>query len=61
MYTQQEESAILQGIDEIFFNLRHIPVDDVAHFLVKYDPNLAETLATAISFEFLDKDLKNVR
>ena len=61
MYSPQEESAILQGIDDIFYNLRHLPIDDVAHFLVKFDPNLAEKLATSINFEFLDKDFKNVR
>ena len=61
MYTPQEESAILQGIDTIMYNLRHVPTEDVAYFLVKFDPKLADKLAKAIEFEFLDKDYKNVR
>lgn len=61
MLSQREETEILRGIDEIMFNLQHVPTDDVAHFLVKFDPKLAEKLAASIEFEFLDKDYKNVR
>ena len=58
MLSQREESEILRGIDEIFYNLRHVPIDDVAHFLVKFDPNLAEKLAAQINFSFQDMDLQ---
>ena len=61
MLSQREESEILRGIDEIFYNLRHVPIDDVANFLVKFDPKLAEKLAASLEFEFLDKDYKNVK
>jgi hypothetical protein len=56
MLAQHEETAILKGIDEIIFNLRHVPVDDVAHFLVKFNPKLADELANAISYQFFDKN-----
>jgi hypothetical protein len=55
MYAPHEETQILRGIDEIMFNLRHVPVDDVAHFLVKFNPKLASELANSISFHFFDK------
>lgn len=61
MLSQQEETQILRGIDEIFFNLRHVPVDDVAYHLVKFDPKLADELAAAISNNFFEKELKNER
>jgi hypothetical protein len=59
MLSQQEESQILRGIDEIFYNLRHIDVEDVAYHLVKFDPKLADRLASAIEHNFFDKELKN--
>ena len=55
MLSQQEESQILSGIDTIMYNLRHVPTEDVAYFLVKYDPNLADKLAGAIENNFFDK------
>ena len=61
MLSQREETEILRGIGEIFDNLRHLPTDDVAHFLVKFDPKLADKLAKSIEFEFLDKEYKNVK
>ena len=61
MLTQWEETQIHRGIDEIMFNLRHIPAEDVAYFLVKYNPKLADELAAAIEHNFFDKDAKNVR
>jgi hypothetical protein len=61
MLQQWEETQIYKGIDEIMFNLRHIPADDVAHFLVKFDPDLADKLARAIEQNFFDKDMKNVK
>lgn len=61
MLSQREETEILRGIDEIFHNLRYVPADDLAHFLVKFDPKLAEKLAQSIEFEFLDKEYKNVK
>ena len=55
MLSQHEEKDVLQGIDEILFNLRHVPVDDVAHFLVKFNPKLADELAAAIEHNFFEK------
>jgi hypothetical protein len=54
MLAQHEETQILRGMDEIIFNMEHIPVDDIAHFLVKFNPNLAEQLAAALEFEIFD-------
>jgi hypothetical protein len=59
MLQQWEETQIYKGIDEIMFNLRHIPAQDVAHFLVKFDPKLADELASAIEHNFFDEELKN--
>ena len=56
MLSKHEETQILNGIDNIMFNLRHVPIDDVAYFLVKFNPNLADELATAISQQFFDKN-----
>ena len=56
MLLQWEETQIYRGIDEIMHNLRHIPADDVAHFLVKFNPALAEELATAIEQRIFDKN-----
>ena len=56
MLQQWEETQIYKGIDEIMHNLRHIPADDVAHFLVKFNPALAEELATAIEQRIFDKN-----
>ena len=61
MLAKHEEDVIHRGIDEIFFNLRHLDVDDVAYHLVKFDPKLADKLASAIEFNFFDKELKNER
>ena len=61
MLAQHEETQILRGIDDIMHNLRHVPIDDVAYFLVKFNPKLADELATAIEYNFFDKDLKNAR
>jgi len=52
-------SEIYRGVDEILFNLQHLDVQDVAYFLVKYDQDLAERLATALEFNIFDKDSKN--
>lgn len=59
MLSQWEETQIYRGIDEIMFNLKHIPAQDVAHFLVKFNPKLADELATAIEQNFFEKDVKN--
>jgi hypothetical protein len=61
MLSQHEERAIHRGIDEIFFNLRHLDVEDVAYHLVKFDPKLADKLAAAIEHNFFEKELKNER
>jgi hypothetical protein len=56
MLAQHEETQILRGIDEIMFNLRHVPTEDVAYFLVKFDPKLADKLAAAIEQNFFEKN-----
>jgi len=61
MLAQWEEKQIHRGIDEIIHNLRHIPAEDVAYFLVKYNPKLADELAAAIEHNFFEKDIKNVK
>ena len=61
MLSQHEETQILNGIDTVMFNLKHLPIDDVAYFLVKFNPKIADELATAIEHNFFDKDLKNAR
>jgi hypothetical protein len=61
MLAQWEETQIHRGMDEIIFNLRHIPAEDVAYFLVKFNPKLADELASAIEHNFFEKDLKNVK
>jgi len=58
MLQQWEETQIYRGIDEIIHNLRHIPAQDVAYFLVKFDPKLADELAAAIEQNFFEKDAK---
>jgi len=55
MLAKHEETQILQGIDNIMFNLRHVPTEDVAYFLVKFDPKLADKLAAAIEQNFFEK------
>lgn len=55
MYSQQEESQILRRIDEVMFNLKHLPVEDVAYFLIKFNPKLADELAAALDHQFFDK------
>ena len=56
MYSKHEETQILKGIDEVMFNLKHLPVDDVAYFLVKFNPKLADELAAALDHQFFDKN-----
>ena len=56
MLAQHEETQILRGIDEIIFNLRHVPTQDVAYFLVKFNPKLADELAAAIEQQIYDKN-----
>jgi hypothetical protein len=60
MLRPQEEAQILRGIDEIMFNLRHVPVDDVAHFLVKFNPTLAEELVARIEQNFFENHEGNL-
>ena len=56
MLSQHEEKDVLRGIDDIMFNMRHIPAQDVAYFLVKFNPKLAEELATSIEQQIFDKN-----
>lgn len=59
MLSQQEETQILQGIDTVMFNLKHLPLDDVAWFLVKYNPKLAEELVARIEQNIFEKNEGN--
>ena len=59
MLAQHEETQILRGIDEIMYNMRHIPAQDVAYFLVKFNPKLAEELAASIEQQIYDKSEGN--
>jgi hypothetical protein len=52
---EHEKTQIYQGIDSVIFNLKHLPIDDVAYFLVKFNPKLADELATSISQQIFDK------
>jgi len=56
MLAQWEENQIHRGIDEILYNMRHIDAADVAYFLVKFNPKLAEDLAASIEQQIFDKD-----
>lgn len=56
MLQNWEETQIHRGIDEIMFNMRHIPAQDVAYFLVKFNPNLAEELVASIEQQLFDKN-----
>ena len=56
MLSHHEETQVYRGIDEIMFNLRQISAKDVAYFLVKFDPKLADQLATAISQQIFEKN-----
>ena len=41
---------------KLFIKFLHIPADDVAHFLVMFNPNLDEELAIAIEQRIFDKN-----
>ena len=56
MLSQHEETQVLRGIDEVMTNLRHLPIDDLAQFLAKFNPKLADELANAISYQFFDNN-----
>jgi hypothetical protein len=56
MLQQWEENQLVRGIDEIMFNMRHIPAQDVAYFLVKFNPNLAEELSASIEQQIFEKN-----
>jgi hypothetical protein len=59
MYSPNEETEILRGIDEIIYNLKKVPVDQVAFFLVKENTELAVQLNKAIDFQLTLRKLKN--
>jgi len=59
MYSPNEEDEILQGIDEIIYNLKKVPVDQVAFFLVKENTELAVELNRAIDFHLTLGTLQN--
>jgi len=56
MLAQWQENEIQRGIDDVLFNMRHIPTQDLAYFLVKFNPKLADELAAEISYQFFDKN-----
>ena len=56
MYSPNEENEILQGIDEIIYNLKKVPVDQVALFLVKENTELAVELNRAIDFHLTTRN-----
>jgi len=58
MYSPSEETEILRGIDEIIFNLKKIPLHELAFFLVKEEPHVTEQLVEAINFQKSLKTLK---
>ena len=59
MYSPNEETEILRGIDEIIYNLQKVPLDQVAFFLVKENTELAVQLNEAIDFQLTLRKLKN--
>lgn len=59
MLDKFEEDLIYEAVDTILYNLKQIPVDDFAYFLVKNDPALAAELLNSIKLTFLDEDMKN--
>jgi hypothetical protein len=56
MYSPNEEDEILRGIDEIIYNLQKVPLDQLALFLVKENPELAGELNRAIDFHLTLRD-----
>jgi hypothetical protein len=56
MYSPNEEDEILRGIDEIIYNLQKVPLDQLALFLVKENPELAVELNRAIDFHLTLRD-----
>lgn len=56
MYSPNEEDEILRGIDEIIYNLKKVPVDQVAFFLVKENTELAVELNRAIDFHLTTRN-----
>lgn len=59
MYSPSEETEILRGIDEIIYNLKKIPVSELAFFLVKEEPKIAKELVDAINLETSLRKTKN--
>lgn len=60
MIAQWEQNEITRGVNDIIFNLNHVPLKDLAYFLVKFNPNLADELVDAIDNEFFDKQIGEV-
>ena len=59
MLMEHEKTEIYRGVEEVMFHLRHLPVDDVAYFLVKFNPKLADKLAVSIQQNIFDKNEGN--
>ena len=57
MYSKWEQDEVMRGIESILFNLRHIPVEDVAFYLVKFSPEVADRLATFINVYLVDREV----
>jgi hypothetical protein len=56
MYSPNEETEILRGIDEIIYNLKKVPLTVLASFLVKENTELAVELNRAIDFHLTLRD-----
>jgi hypothetical protein len=55
MLHRTEEAAIHRGIDEIFFNLRHLDIEDVTISSCKIRSYTSDKLASAIEHNFLKR------
>ena len=57
MYSKWEQDEVMRGIESILFNLRHIPVVDVAFYLVKFSPEAADQLQANIRTFLIDREI----
>jgi hypothetical protein len=57
MIDQWEQNEVMKGIEDILFILRHIPAEDVAFYLVKFNPKAADSLASHINAFLIDKEI----
>lgn len=55
MFDPQEQDAILNRIDDVIYELRCLPVEDVSYFLVKNEPTLAKSLFDSLSINITEQ------